>query len=50
MGNFFSEQRYVGDVDLVTAAKNELSFLRSVEKFKHKLYDPESPYMKEAIR
>ena len=50
MGNFFSEHRFVGDIDLVLAAKNELSFLRSVEKVKHKLYDPNSLYMQEAIR
>ena len=50
MGVSFSEHRYVGDVDLIRAAKNELCFLRSVDKLKHKLYDPDSNYMKEAYR
>ena len=50
MGATFSEHRYVGDVDLIQAAKNELVFLRSVEKLKHKLYDPDSAYMREAHR
>ncbi len=50
MGAAFSEERFVGDVDLVKSAKEELAFLRTVDKFKHKLYDPESPYMREALR
>ena len=50
MGAAFSEERFVGDVDLVKATKEELAFLRTVDKFKHKLYDPESPYMREALR
>ena len=50
MGATFSDSRFVGDLDLIQAAKDELYFLRLVDKMKHKLYDPHSAYMKEAMR
>ena len=50
MGNLLSDNRCIGDLDLVRAAKNELFFLRLVDRQKETLYDPDCDYMQEAMR